>query len=175
MTHKKSLLVGIAIGAGAAFGVREAVRRLRRRASAGRNRGTHTFMEPEGSRTRSYVPNAPGYPENLRHSDENQSWWTGVNAWTRQRKDELTERQNRYRGADALRRDINAIEFRNRNFDLEFGSESMQQRRAETTAPNRTNIQQDQSEMGRTSTSTEAELRRENQDLPVIAEDIAPD
>ncbi|HYG99917.1 MAG TPA: hypothetical protein VD837_12355 [Terriglobales bacterium] len=75
MAQKKSLLIGMAIGAGAAIGIREGVRRLRQRGTfwgetgrrydnAEHSRHSDAVLEPEDSHTHSHI----------HASDEGTSW-----------------------------------------------------------------------------------------------------
>lgn len=59
MAHKGSLLAGMAIGAGAALGIREIVRRVRNSGQLAAYGDAEHMLEPEDSWTPTYVPNAP--------------------------------------------------------------------------------------------------------------------
>lgn len=135
MADKKSLLMGMAIGAGVALGIREVVGLITGRRGGWyldnwhggmhdhpeRFRTTHSVLEPEDSRTESYVPNA---------LHEDHSW---------------LDAQNKSLGR--------------RRFGV-FRTSGMDQQRMSREAQRRAEAERG----SRTTTSTEAEIRRTGTD-----------
>lgn len=160
MADKRSLFAGILIGAGLALAIREGVGLIARRRGGWQLdnwhgstqdhpecfRTTHSVLEPEDSRTESYVPNAV-------HEDH--SWMESQGRAHGRRRFGLF----RNGGLDQQRMSRNAERIANAGDPYEHVAEG------ETVAGNPRRQEPEGVESGsRTTTSTEAELRRTGTD-----------